>query len=498
MNARKLFAKALFSAVCTFFAAKMQANNLRITETAVDVAASTVTFKIAWDNSWYSNAGAPNNWDGVWVFVKNQNCATRLWAHTNLSATSSDHSTSAPLQVDAVTDGKGVFVRRAAPGGGNIAETTVTLKMTGLNTANTYNFKVYGIEMVNVPQGAFKIGDATITGAFNEMDVTSDGAITAAALGGTPASGNIPVAYPTGFNSFYAMKYEISQEQYVDFLNALTYDQQKAHTVTDPISAAGTWAMYTGKDVLGKNGIKISTPGANNAIPAVYSCDATPGVENNINDGQNIAMNYLKWDDVAAYLDWSALRPMTELEFEKLCRGAGQPRVAGEYPWGTIDLQYVEPAKVLNLLRPDEKYNTAVYGLCNYGYTGYYQTLSYNNPLRVGFSATASSGRASSGAAYYGAMQMGGNVTELVINTTPNGAVFLGNLGDGTLAANGAADTTSWPAGNSVAVGERGGSLRVDGWNWSNNGTEVRTSDRSRASMDSSSRTVDKGGRGVR
>ena len=47
-----------------------------------------------------------------------------------------------------------------------------------------------------------------------------------------------------------------------------------------------------------------------------------------------MACNWLSWADVAAYLDWSGLRPMTELEFEKACRGPNAP-VAGEYAWGS-------------------------------------------------------------------------------------------------------------------------------------------------------------------
>jgi formylglycine-generating enzyme required for sulfatase activity len=46
-------------------------------------------------------------------------------------------------------------------------------------------------------------------------------------------------------------------------------------------------------------------------------------------------MNILSWFDVAAYLDWAALRPMTELEFEKVCRGP-ENRIAGEYAWEAI------------------------------------------------------------------------------------------------------------------------------------------------------------------
>lgn len=495
MKTQKLFSKfALSILMSLLFGLTTNANNLQITGTSVS--GNDITFTIAWDNSWYANV-APANWDAVWVFIKYQDCNTRLWAHASLSTVAGDHSAASPLQVDTVTDGKGVFIRRSALGGGNISATSITLKMTGLG-AGPYNFKVFGIEMVNVPQGAFNIGDASITGAFSEYNVASDGAITAASLGGTPAAANVPVAYPVGFSSFYCMKYEISQEQYVDFLNALTYDQQKAHTVTDPISVAGTYAMYTGSTIQYRNGIKIITPGSNNAIPAVYGCDATSGIENNIDDGQNVAMNYLSWADVSAYLDWAALRPMTEFEFEKVCRGAGQARVAGEYPWGTTAIQYVVPANVTNSLKPNEGYNTAINGLCNVIALSGWTIYSMGGPMRSGFASTGTSGRASSGAAFYGAKEMAGNVYEMVVNATANGTTYAGTLGDGTLLANGDSDVSSWPNASSTGIGFKGGSWYA-GYAYSGNGyANAKTSFRSEVALGAAARNVDIGGRGVR
>ena len=407
---------------------------------------------------------------------------------------SADHTAASPLQVDPVTDGKGVFLRRSTVGGGAVNATSVTLKMT--IPLGTYNYKVFGIEMVNVPQGNFKIGDASITGAFNELDVTNDNAISAANLGGVPASANVPLSYPVGHNSFYCMKYEISQEQYVDFLNAITYNQQKAHTVTDPISESGTYAMAT--TYMNRNGIRIITSGSNSTIPAVYACDATDGVENNINDGQNTAMNMLNWADVSAYLDWAALRPMSELEFEKTCRGVNQPRIAGEYPWGTTDIIYVNPANLENLLKPNEGYNIAVNGLCNVSFFTNYTEKGANGPLRVGFSATGTSGRASAAAAYYGAMQMAGNVSEVVVNTTVDGVSYSGVLGDGELLPNGDSNVVNWPSATSTGIGKRGGSFAMSLGYFNNGYSFAKTSNRGYSNTNPGTREADFGGRGVR
>lgn len=490
MKTKNYFSK-IASALFLLFAINSNANNVQITGTSVS--GSDITFNISWDNSWNANV-APANWDAVWVFIKFQDCNTRLWAHAGLSIVAANHSTSSLLQVDPVTDGKGVFIRRSALGGGNIASTTVTLRMT--IPAGTYNYKVFGVEMVNVPQGAFKIGDTTIGGALSEIDVVSDGALSSGVLGGTPAAANVPLAYPAGFNAVYCMKYEISQEQYADFLNSLTYDQQKAHTVTDPISVANTYAMSP--TYAGRNGIKISVPGNNNAIPATYICDATNGNENSIDDGQSVAMNFMNWSDLSAYLDWSALRPMSELEYEKICRGASQPRIAGEYAWGTTDINFVAPNFVLNLLKPNEKYNTAVNGLCNLIFISAGSQTTFNGPLKVGFSASNTSGRASSGASYYGTMEMAGNVRDMVINLSSDGVTFTGSLGDGDLLPNGNANVTSWPAAASVGIGTKGGAYDNYPGGFTGSGSIYgRVSDRSLISGGVTARGSG-GGRGVR
>jgi formylglycine-generating enzyme required for sulfatase activity len=483
MKSKNYFSKFAAAMLLLVFGFNTKANNLQISGTSVS--GSNITFDISWDNSWNTNI-APANWDAVWVFVKYQDCNTRLWAHAGLSTVSGDHTAGSPLQVDAVADGKGVFIRRSALGGGNIGTTSVTLKMT--IPAGTYNYKVFGIEMVNAPQGAFDIGDATSALTYNSISVTAasqSGGITAAAIGGSSVA--VPNTFPVGYNSFYCMKYEVSQEQYVDFLNSLTYDQQKSRTYSDPISAPGTYPIFGGAGY--RNGIRILTSGNNSTIPAVYACDATPGVENNVDDGQNIAMNGLSWADLSAYLDWTALRPITELEFEKVCRGTA-PRVAGEYPWGSTTINPYYSNGVSNAFKANESVGSVLNGSCAYGLGS--NSGSYG-PLRCGIFATGSSGRASAGASYYGAMEMGGNLWERVIvtqNTT--GTAFTGTLGDGTLTVTGDANQATWPAPETaVGVGIRGG-------DYVNTAIYVRTSDRGGVTTPDFNRQYNYGGRGVR
>ena len=354
--------------------------------------------------------------------------------------------------------------------------------------AGTYNYKVFGIEMVNVPQGAFDIGDATSTSTFNSISVTAasqSGGITAAAIGGGGPS--IPATFPVGYNSFYCMKYEISELQYVEFLNSLTFPQQQSRVSSDPTSAAGTYVVYGSYAY--RNGIVIETPGNNAAIPAVFGCDAPAGVVNNVNDGQSVAMSNLSWADLAAYLDWAALRPMTELEFEKVCRGT-MPRVAGEYPWGDTTINAFYSSTIENALQPTENEATVVNGRCAVAIgTG----SALYGPLKVGVFATASSGRSSAGAAYYGSMEMGGNLWERTISVAnAAGVAFNGALGDGTLTSIGDANQATWPSvTTATGVGFRGGEyVSPAGY--------VRTSDRTSAGSTNATRSYTQGGRGVR
>lgn len=490
MNTKNYFKKIAIVAM-GLFAFTASANNVQISGTSVDTASGEITFNIKWDNSWRTNI-APANHDAVWVFVKYQDCADKLWRHTNLSVTSGDHSAGGLLKVDAVTDGKGVFVYRNANGGGNISNTAITLKMN-VAAANydNYNFKVFAVEMVNIPQGNFTIGDGTSTNAFTQYDVTGNGNITSANIG---TGNSAPAAFPKGWSSFYSMKYEITQEQYVEFLNTLTYGQQARRSIASPDSPASTLAF---SDATYRNGIKIKVPGNNAAVPAVYGCDLAVGDFDEPNDGQNIAMNWLNWEDLKAYLDWSALRPMSEVEFEKICRGPLAP-VAGEYAWGTTELANF--TTVENSGAANEGLSAIANGRANYGATNNFsQQLLFMRPSKVGLTATNSSGRASAAAAYYGVMEMSGNVTELTVAAkTAGGSTYTGVLGDGELstitATDGDADQLNWPANTGAII--RGGHFYTAGAN-TNNSVRLRISDRGEVAV-ATTRTVNYGGRGVR
>jgi formylglycine-generating enzyme required for sulfatase activity len=483
----------------------LKANNLTIGTPSI-VGSNTIQFTVEWNNSWRLATG-PSNWDAVWLFVKYQDCATNLWRHVNLSTTVGDHTiTGSQLEVITVSDAKGVYLRQNTNAVGNITSATVTLTFSTLVNAG-YNYQVFGVEMVNIPTGNFVLGDCT--GGSTNQNFYCQGITAAMQAAGLAngaysccgASPTLTSSFPMGVNSFYCMKYEISQEQYVAFLNTLTYDQQLNLTSVPPQSAAGTLA--TAPNTNGRNGIRIQTPGAMSNIPAVYGNDLNNnGTFNEAADGQNIACNYLQWSDLMAYLDWSALRPMTEFEYEKVCRGT-LPQVVNEYVWGVPAAQ-PSPSPITQALSSaltnagtaSELSTAAGNGLCAWGANN-----AALGPLRCGFAATATTSRVQAGGSYYGCMDMAGNVWEQCVggkqDPGTNYGGFAGAVGDGLLLATGYANASGWPAWG----GQNGGGMMRGGDWFTNDARTLQTSDRwNFSSYQNLNQTRDLriGGRGVR
>ncbi|MFN5169278.1 MAG: SUMF1/EgtB/PvdO family nonheme iron enzyme [Cyclobacteriaceae bacterium] len=480
-----------------------KANNLVIgTPTVVG---ANLQFTIQWDNSWNTALG-PANYDAVWVFVKRQVCSgAQTWDHSLLSTISGDHSVAGGiLQVDAVSDGVGVFIRRSATGNGNIASSTVTLDLqTDANGLD--NFQVFGIEMVFIPTGNFIIGDGnpggpapypfngiTITAATQAAGFANANAYQTSGHGSTAA---LPAAYPQGYNAFYSMKYEVSQEQYVKFLNSLTFNQQIARTNISPASATGSWPIQAAPPNNSRNGIRIMTPGTATTTPAIYGCDLNVnGTFNEAADGQNVACNWLSWRDLMTYLDWVGLRPMTEMEFEKICRGSGIPSILNEYAWGSTTILQATSGALTNAGQGTELSTAAGNGLCAYNAAN--QTTF--GPLRGGFAAGAATTREQAGAAYYGVMDMSGNVAEQCVGGYNfNYSSFNGLNGDGTITAAGSFNTANWPT---AGGGQAGGIARGGYFGPLTGGFgEARVSDRNwMISNWNQSRNSAGGGRGVR
>ncbi|PKR81510.1 hypothetical protein CW751_05175 [Brumimicrobium salinarum] len=442
------------------------ANNLSIGDVTL-LNDSTLTFEISWENSWRTDS-PPYNHDAVWLFVKKRDCGGSQWSHTDLSPVSTAHTASSPLEVyidgkDASTNAKGLFVRRSSVGAGNISSSMVTLRVRDL-PSGLYDFKVFGIEMVQIPQGAFYLGDGASYGSFQKSTtgepyhVTSESSISNSNLSSLTTTsarpGNLPSSYPKGYNEVYCMKYELTQGQYTEFLNTIASDQAATRAVPQltayRLLITGVW-------------------------PTIVATHP------------HRAMTNMIWDDLTAYLDWSALRPMTELEFEKIARGPATP-VKHEKAWGTPLIVGVTSI-VTDGTATESASNTIppAHGISKYNNT------TPHGPMRVGFAGKPGNNRHQSGASYYGVMDLSGNASETVVGSVhANGTSFVGNLGDGEITTTptpGIQNVSGWP--NYLGRTLRGGS-------WRYNDTYLSISDRSRYNYYNNSRYNYVGGRGVR
>ena len=510
MKRTALIAFLLFMQVSNLVANEIAVTNVSLVNRNKSLDYVFVNFDLSWNNSFRTSSGAAN-WDAAWVFVKYKIGETGEWKHATLN--NGGHTIPTGTETTQ-TDGTGIFLYRNSDGTGTFTKTGIQLRWNygtdGVADDSKIFVRVFAIEMVYIPSGDFQLGsgsqtesgfrvanDVSSSGTANTFTVTStsptlqgnnvnssgtnlstqDGL--SLDLGTTTNTATLASDFPTGHGAFYSMKYEISQGQYRDFLNTLTYSQQVNRTAFAPNSAVGTGALISSGN--NRNGIEISTSGTYFSAPAVYGCDLNNnGVYDETDDGEWIVCNYLSWADLAAYLDWAALRPVTELEFEKISRGTAAP-VADEYCWGNTTL--VGLAAISNDRQAGEVSNTTN---ANAVYNNNFTT----GPVRVGIFATASSDRVASGGSYYGVMEMSGNVWEQVIRIeNSTGRSFTGSKGNGQLTTDGDADASSWP--DYTGACKRGGS-------WQSAASNIQLSSRNGATLNGSSRDSETGGRGAR
>jgi len=253
-----------------------------------------------------------------------------------------------------------------------------------------------------------------------------------------------------------------------------------------------------------RNSVRIPND-AGSSVPVVFGCDYdADGIFDEDNDGEWLPCNYLNWANVTAYADWACLRPMTELEFEKACRGPRNP-VPLEYAWGStlINAASYDSSTLVDPGTANEgiasgKYSTTTGNACR-PKTAAQQYQTYNNIVRCGIYAanSANTGRMTSGASYYGIMELSGNVWERAVTVGNSaGRAFDGSHGDGLINTNGTATNANWPPSSGSGAGFRGGSFLYDSSNIYND--YLRVSDRSNAAYASSGRNYQWGGRAVR
>ncbi len=463
---------------------------------------------LEWTGSWRNE----KNWDAAWIFARirdgDSEVPIRLRPETNVE----DVRAGPAPQVQVSEDGMGAWVYRSESGLPGRNDWQIRIRHDEesgeIAAGRSDRLRIYGIEMVYVPEGPFYAGDGVSKAGFQDAGAGepvrigtdevhlraaagrssnyTDGVLTETGIS-VDGDGGIKIqsagrtmeneSFPTGYGSFYAMKHELTQGQYVDFLNALVPESAALRVpYLNAFWAKEGKVLKSGHPAYREHGLSIwadSTQGQT----LVYRADHP-----------DRACNYLSWSDGVAYADWAGLRPMTELEFEKAARGDLNP-VPGEFAWGTL---YAESARrVLDAVPHGQR---EADGNVIYDIAFYFGREVRFGPVRVGlFGETADGRRVSTGASYYGIMDMSGNVEERTVGLThAKGRAFQGTHGDGRLDVTTAEATNSdWPPPSEHGVIERGGG-------WLSPYREIRVSHRGVKPYRRGLRAYTDGFRGVR
>lgn len=392
----------------------------------------SVKFTVSWNNAWNN----PRNHDAAWIFIKYQSPSYRVAPYRHAKVLANKHELlvnnvpGSPAPVfDVPSDRNGLYIYPASAYRGNVSWTVQIALDTAILSdrnffANERLISVHALEMVYIPGGAFTLGDPDTAAYRNYSLFASDGNGRPGGLHKIssekeeipvgPAAGNlyyhvdvtlyqgdrkgpIPADFPKGVQPFYIMKYELQQGQYAAFLNCISS------------SASDQRANFGGRLYYENRGSIKMENGRYVAGSPQRPC------------------NYVSWDDACAFADWAALRPMTELEFEKACRGTRTP-VAHEYPWNTSTKK--------NLLRVVDTNDE----------------LIFLNNLKE--SSLTDNNRDQFGASYYWVMDLAGSLWERCITIGDStGRAFKGSHGDGMLAPYGFANNPDWPKGSTETAG---------------------------------------------
>lgn len=439
----------------------MNANGVTVTNVSLQNQNITnqtwqVQFNLTWNNSWRDGI----NYDAAWIFIKFRvNNGQWRHAYLNTSGTSTGTGTGSELRVS--PDQVGAIANRSLDGYGTYAVTGMQLQwnygMSSVSNSDLPQVRVLAMEMVQIPQGPFAIGDGNgssesyyalgvadnnyyvvntelspplrADGSFNNgnniLRIDGDGGVDNDGNGVIDNTG-----YPVGYNAFFMMKYEITQEQYADFLSMIISSQSAVRFMSQ----------------FGVNRNRISLSGG-----AYFT------------DRPDRACNFLSWYDGLAYADWAGLRPFTETEFEKACRGPLAPQT-NEMAWGNSSISPPHSANNssswTNISGTENGTETASSSSNNVnlssatGYSHIYGqtdgTSTVVSPLRVGIFADATGdSRINSGASYYGVLDLTGNLSEQMVNiTSTNGRNFAGTHGNGAIGTNGEHNVSTWPTGS--------------------------------------------------
>ncbi|WP_353777633.1 SUMF1/EgtB/PvdO family nonheme iron enzyme [Winogradskyella sp. 3972H.M.0a.05] len=389
----------------------------------------SVIFDIEWKNAW-NNA---KNHDAVWVFLKyngSWNNHVKLKADGHLILKNRSGAASSPtIEISEDRLGFLIYPSKTYRGDMNFKlQILIDSEGNELGWDKLQGLTVHGLEMVYIPQGKFTIGSpdeaAEKKAALYKSDangkakglitITSEDAIEVGAkdnalyywseraLYNGDQQGPVPAEFPKGYDAFYVMKYELNQGQYAAFLNTLS------ETDTYKRSPIGGRTYYEER-------------GSIRLIDGKY-----------VAEYPQRPMNYFSFSDALAFTDWAALRPITELEYEKAARGPSEP-IPAEFVWGTNNYNDLER------------------------YVHESGDLVFSDGIDE--SQLTDANRPVFGASYYWVMDLSGSLWERVITIGNQlGRSFIGTHGDGKLRF-GSATNDDWPKSDNEigGFGYRGG-----------------------------------------
>jgi len=475
---------------------------LKITNVSLEKTGK-IKFDISWDEAWKNNV----NCDAAYVFAKFKE-GDGEWRHVNLknrSAGGFDYTDQTPEGFSAGQEQsgakvgiwvpytkKGIFIFNTdAESDVRLRQVTLAwdFEQDGLSISNFANIqvKVFGVEMVYVPKGKHFVGDPLgpngpknclftypENGAYL---IDSEKAITVDAKEGCLFCKQdndrsrdevpfvIPDGFPKGYKAFWYMKYGLNSQQYVDFLNTLTRKQQQAHVRSDisKDTVENYYVMTNTNTEKFRQSIVCQKTGHGTEEPITFYTYAPAR-----------ACNAIAWADTAAYAAWAGLRPITELEFEKACRGP-EEAVAWECAWGSNEIGRAETFDGPDGSGYERKVPTR--GLVNAcfgcGIAPFEAAAGKTVPDNPGFEGPVSCGlfsnsrheginkRLNDGASYYGIMELSGNLWEPCVTFGhPKGRQFKASHGEGVLDENGYARIPDWPDESGLGSGARGGVYR--------------------------------------
>lgn len=490
------------SVICssTVWASHLKVDKVLLSEVNKETKTAKIQFNVEWDNAWKNET----NCDGVWVFAKYQT-SDGIWKHANLKGDSGkdfDYKDQTPdtfskgdnadLGMLVPQEKTGAFIYRLQGKGTTVSHDVQLIwdyAGDGVSDDAIFNtpIKVFGLEMVYIPREQFYVGDPkgpngpdnaiyTYPDNGSYLIASEDPILVDKEEGAlycdqdnprsredTPFT--IPAEFPKGYRAFWIMKYEMTSQQFADFLNTLTRSQQQ-NMVDSDISQDEIPNYYVKTNTADehlRNSLVVAKKGNGTTEPVKFFTYAPAR-----------ALNFISWANLEAFGDWAGLRPITELEYEKACRGPKEA-IPNELAWG-VDMDSPLTGRVQTFDGADgsgyEKKvpQQGVVNACLGGGIAPFDEGKKEVPDNPGFEGPVSGEvfensqhegvdeRINNGASYYGVRNLSGNLWERCVTIGhEKGRAFDGIHGDGVLDAEGFANVESWPGKEGVGGGNRGG-----------------------------------------